>query len=80
MIAGDLNFIMDIKLDKRVGRSDRGTAGRKEQKEWEKEFEITDAWRKQNTNDIGTTCTNTRRYQGNKQDQRTKKCRKKKSR
>ena len=34
MIAGDFNFIMNIKLDKRGGRSDRGTAGRKEQKEW----------------------------------------------
>ena len=32
MIAGDFNFIMNIKLDKRGGRSDRGTAGRKEQK------------------------------------------------
>ena len=58
MIAGDFNFIMNIKLDKRGGRSDRGTSGKKEKKEWEKEFEITDAWRKQNTNEIGTTWTN----------------------
>ena len=49
---------MNIKLDKRGGISDRRTSGRKEQKEWGKEFEITDAWRKQNTNDIGTTWTN----------------------
>ena len=51
MIPGDFKFIMNTKLDKRGGRPDRGTTGKKEQKEWEKEFEITDAWRKQNTND-----------------------------
>ena len=44
-IAGDFNFIMNINLDKRGGRSYRGNAGIKEQKEWEKEFEITDVWR-----------------------------------
>ena len=32
MIAGDFNFIMNIKLDKIGGRSERGTAGRNEQK------------------------------------------------
>ena len=32
MISGYFNFIMNIKLDKRGGRSDRGTSGRKEQK------------------------------------------------
>ena len=58
MLAGDFSFIINIKLDKRGGRTDIRPAGRKEQKEWEKEFEITDAWRKQNTNDIGTTWTN----------------------
>ena len=36
MIAGDFNFLMNIKLDNRGGISDRGTAGRKEQKEREK--------------------------------------------
>ena len=30
MIAGYFNFIMNIKLDKRGGRSDRGTVGRKD--------------------------------------------------
>ena len=38
MIAGDFNFIMNIKLDKRGGISDRETAGRKQKKECEKEF------------------------------------------
>ena len=38
MIAGDFNFIMNIKLDKTGVISDRRTAGSKEQKEWEKEF------------------------------------------
>ena len=36
MISGDFNFIMNIKLDKRGGRSERWTAGRKYQKEREK--------------------------------------------
>ena len=34
-----------MKLDKRGGRLDSGTIGRKIQREWENRLEITDVWR-----------------------------------
>ena len=58
MIAGDFNFVTNTKLDKRGGRTDRGTTGSKEQKKWEKEFNIKDVWREQNLDTIGTTWSN----------------------
>ena len=58
MIAGDFNFVMDTSIDKRGGRTNRGTIGSTEQKKWEKEFNITDIWRKTNPRTIGTTWSN----------------------
>ena len=49
---------MNPALDKRGGRTDNGTIGRKEQREMKKEFGIADAWRKRNPNTIGTTWSN----------------------
>ena len=49
---------MDTVIDTRGGRSDGGTAGVTFQKRWEKEYDVTDAWRRKNPDTIGVTRTN----------------------
>ena len=55
VIAGDFNFVMDTSLDKIGGNKKRGTEGRNEQLEWERELEVTDAWREDNPDTVATT-------------------------
>ena len=50
--------MMDTAIDTRGGRSNGGTIGATFQKRWEKEYNITDVWRKKNPDTIGTTWTN----------------------
>jgi hypothetical protein len=57
VIAGDFNFVMNTKLDKVGGNKKKGTEGRKEQKKWEEELEVVDAWRKFNPTTVATTWT-----------------------
>ena len=55
MIAGDMNFVMDTRLDKIRGNPKRGTAGREQQQTWEREMNVTDIWRDRNPTTIATT-------------------------
>ena len=57
VVAGDFNFVMDTKLDKIGGNKKKGTEGMKEQRIWEEELEIVDAWRKFNPKIVATTWT-----------------------
>ena len=57
IVMGDFNFVMDTKLDKIRGNKKKGTEGRKEQEEWEKEFGIFDVWRSRNPGVVATTWT-----------------------
>ena len=55
MIAGDFNFVTDLHNDKIGGNPDKGDGGRDIQGGWEKNFHVTDAWRKANPTTIATT-------------------------
>lgn len=57
IIGGDFNFVMDEQLDKIGGNKKRGTAGRQEQREWERELQVRDMWRDRNTDLVGVTRT-----------------------
>ena len=58
IIAGDFNYITDVKMDKRGGRKDSGTIGRNIQREWENRLEMTDVWRIQHPEEVNTTWSN----------------------
>jgi exonuclease III len=64
VIAGDFNFVMDTRLDKMGGNKKRGTEGRKEQKKWEEELGVVDAWRKFNPQMVATTWTSRDKEKG----------------
>ena len=55
VIAGDFNFIMDTKLDKIAGNKNKGMEGKAQQRIWESELEIHDAWREANPDTVATT-------------------------
>ena len=55
IIAGDFNFVMDTKWDKIGGNKNKGTEGRKEQRKWEMELDVRDAWRNFNPDTVATT-------------------------
>ena len=55
MIAGDFNFVMDTNLDKIGGNKKKGMEGKQEQREWERDLEVFDAWREINPEVVGTT-------------------------
>ena len=57
VIAGDFNFVMDTRWDKVGGNKKKGMEGKKEQRRWEMELEVIDAWRKFNPQTVGTTWT-----------------------
>jgi endonuclease/exonuclease/phosphatase family metal-dependent hydrolase len=55
VVIGDLNFVMDTRWDKVNGNKSKGTEGREEQREWERDMELVDVWRKDNEGIIGWT-------------------------
>jgi hypothetical protein len=64
VIAGDFNFVMDTSLDKMRGNKKKGTEGKKEQKKWEEELGVVDAWRQFNPKMVATTWTSRDKEKG----------------